>query len=107
MASSAPTYALMLSDLADGTSHATLVSTLLITTGRVCPGQHIANRSLFIHLALLLWSFQIKEHPDTPIDVDAFDESVTLEWHPFTVNFVPRLDEARLRELMEEGMHSI
>lgn len=109
MASSAPTYALTLMDLADGMSYLILDSDCDSndTSVRVCPGQHIASRSIFIDLALLLWSFQIRERPDAPIDVDAFDESVTLEWHPFEVEFVPRVDETKLREVMEEGIHSI
>ncbi|KAG1723371.1 cytochrome P450 [Suillus paluster] len=35
---------------------------------RICPGQHIANRSIFINAALLLWSFKITQDPENPID---------------------------------------
>ncbi|KAG1818707.1 cytochrome P450, partial [Suillus subaureus] len=35
---------------------------------RVCPGLHLANHSLYISLAFLLWSFRIAQRPDAPID---------------------------------------
>ncbi|KAG2356835.1 cytochrome P450, partial [Suillus spraguei] len=31
---------------------------------RVCPGLHLANNSLYITFALLLWSFCIAQRPD-------------------------------------------
>ncbi|KAF9233168.1 cytochrome P450 [Melanogaster broomeanus] len=71
---------------------------------RVCPGLHLANRSLYINLALLLWSFRISERPDAPIDVDSFTDTVISRSAPFEVEFVPRMEEEKLREMMEEGM---
>ncbi|KAG2093096.1 cytochrome P450 [Suillus discolor] len=35
---------------------------------RVCPGMHLANQSLYIAIAFLLWSFRIAQRPDSPID---------------------------------------
>ncbi|KAG1809804.1 cytochrome P450 [Suillus plorans] len=35
---------------------------------RICPGRRIANRSIFIKLALVLWSFKITQDPENPID---------------------------------------
>jgi len=69
---------------------------------RVCPGQHVANRSLYINLALLFWSFRILQRPEAPIDLDAsgFRDVIVFNPMPFEVEFVPRVEEGRLRELM-------
>lgn len=34
---------------------------------RICPGMHMAERSLFINLAYLFWAFDIMPVPDTPL----------------------------------------
>ncbi|KAJ8595256.1 cytochrome P450, partial [Rhizopogon salebrosus TDB-379] len=39
---------------------------------RVCPGQHVANRSVFITSLLLLWAFQLTLDPMQPLDDMAF-----------------------------------
>lgn len=71
---------------------------------RVCPGQFLANRSLYINLALLLWSFRIVERPDAPIDPDAYSDTVVAHAAPFDVEFVPRIKEDWLKEMMSESM---
>ncbi|KAF9223307.1 cytochrome P450 [Gyrodon lividus] len=71
---------------------------------RVCPGLHVANRSLYINLALLFWSFRIVERPDARIDVNAFTDSIISRPVPFEVDFVPRMEEKWLREMMKESM---
>ncbi|KIJ14417.1 hypothetical protein PAXINDRAFT_135014 [Paxillus involutus ATCC 200175] len=68
---------------------------------RVCPGLHVANRSLYINLALLMWSFRILERPDAPIDVNGFTAAVVSRAPPFEADFVPRMEEKKLREIME------
>ena len=70
---------------------------------RVCPGMHLANQSLYIQLALVLWSCRIAQRPDRPIDTSAFSDVVTARALPFEVDVVPRMDVVRLRELMTEG----
>ena len=69
---------------------------------RVCPGQHVANRSLYINLALLLWSFRILQRPEAPIDLgtSGFRGVIVFDPDPFEVDFIPRVEERRLRELM-------
>lgn len=37
---------------------------------RICPGMHLAERSLFIAVAKLLWAFEFKEKSGKPIDID-------------------------------------
>lgn len=71
-------------------------------TYRVCPGQHVANRSLYINLALLLWSFRILQRPEAPIELGAsgFRDAFVFDPKPFEVQFVPRVEEQWLRGLM-------
>ena len=72
---------------------------------RVCPGQHVANESLKINLAFLLWSFRIVERPDAPIDVNAYTDTIIVTHAaPFDVEFIPRIEEGRLKEMMSESV---
>ena len=70
---------------------------------RVCPGQHVANASLHVNLALLLWSFRIVERPDAPIDPDAYTDTIVAHAAPFDVDFIPRIEEGRLKEMMSQS----
>ncbi|KAM0753795.1 putative O-methylsterigmatocystin oxidoreductase [Meredithblackwellia eburnea MCA 4105] len=52
---------------------------------RICPGQHIADRSLFIVFSRLLWAFNITNAKDSsgspiPVDINAFSEGFSS--HP-------------------------
>ncbi|KAG2037126.1 cytochrome P450 [Suillus americanus] len=68
---------------------------------RICPGRHIADRSIFINVALLLWSFKITQDPENPIDDMGFVDGVIAHPKPFTARFQPRFgDEASLRDMM-------
>ncbi|KAI9572561.1 cytochrome P450 [Boletus coccyginus] len=68
---------------------------------RICPGQHVANRSVFINTALLLWSFRITQDPNSPIDDKGFVDGVIAHPKPFDACFTPRIaDKAHLREVM-------
>ena len=71
---------------------------------RVCPGQYVANESLHINLALLLWSFCIVEQPDAPIDINGPTDAIVAHAAPFDVKFIPRIDEGRLKEMMTESV---
>jgi len=70
---------------------------------RVCPGMHLASQSLFIELALLLWSFRIAQRPEAPIDTGAFSDVVTARALPFEVDVIPRMDVTRLKEMITDG----
>ncbi|EGN97518.1 hypothetical protein SERLA73DRAFT_169832 [Serpula lacrymans var. lacrymans S7.3] len=75
---------------------------------RICPGQHIANRSIFINAALLLWSFHISEDPSSPIDDKGFVDGVIAHPKPFDVVFTPRLGDAKqIRAAMEKYAEDI
>ncbi|KIJ11532.1 hypothetical protein PAXINDRAFT_84362 [Paxillus involutus ATCC 200175] len=71
---------------------------------RVCPGLDVANRSLYINCALLLWSFRIMKRSDAPIDVSVFTDAIISLSLPFEAVFVPRMEETKLREMMQQGM---
>ncbi|PBK84087.1 cytochrome P450 [Armillaria gallica] len=67
---------------------------------RVCPGRHVADRSLFITTALLLWAFRISEDDKTPIDQRAFrGEGISITPEAFEVCFERRVENAE--ELLE------
>ncbi|KAG2066752.1 cytochrome P450 [Suillus decipiens] len=66
---------------------------------RACPGTQVANRSLYIAVALILWSFMVAEDPDNPIDDTAFTLDVVSHHNPFSLIFKPRMDEASLRNI--------
>ncbi|EIW85926.1 cytochrome P450 [Coniophora puteana RWD-64-598 SS2] len=72
---------------------------------RICPGQHIALRSIYINAALIMWAFNLSESKTQPIDVDAFVDGVVAHPKPFEVVFEPRVGgdkEGRgLRRVME------
>ncbi|KAG2066751.1 cytochrome P450 [Suillus decipiens] len=66
---------------------------------RACPGMHIANRSVYIAVAHILWSFTVAEDPDNPIDDTAFTPGVVSHQKPFSLIFKPRMDEASLKNI--------
>ncbi|KAG1908889.1 cytochrome P450 [Suillus fuscotomentosus] len=66
---------------------------------RVCPGQYVANRSVFITTALMLWAFRLSENPAAKIDTLAFSDTANIRAAPFEICFAKRVDENVLREL--------
>ncbi|KAF7796940.1 hypothetical protein EIP86_008126 [Pleurotus ostreatoroseus] len=66
---------------------------------RVCVGQHVANNSLFINTALILWAFNIRENPEAPIDTMNFTDTANVRPLPFKAIFEPRVDN--LEEIIE------
>ncbi|KZP13150.1 cytochrome P450 [Athelia psychrophila] len=57
---------------------------------RICPGQHLADGSVYITTALTLWAFSIAEVAAAPIDVMAFTDTMNTHPLPFQVAFAPR-----------------
>jgi cytochrome P450 len=50
---------------------------------RICPGRHLANNSVFIGIAMMLWASKIERKKDgsgrlLPLDVDKFIEQGIL-----------------------------
>nr|GAT43916.1 cytochrome P450 [Mycena chlorophos] len=69
---------------------------------RVCPGSHVANKSLFINTALLLWAFRIAQDEKHPIDTMAFTNTANMHPLPFEVCFEPRRDMKVMKRLLAE-----
>jgi len=67
---------------------------------RICVGRHIANNSLFIHIAAMLWAMNIGRPEDEkgqpiPLDVDGcVNDGVVVRPIPFTCHITPRFPEA-------------
>lgn len=75
---------------------------------RICAGIHLAENSLFITLAKILWSFEIRpplDVDDTEMEVDISDESYEEGGNtvpkPFKVRFIP-VNAARQETLIQE-----
>jgi len=65
----------------------------------VCIGLHVANRSVFINTALILWAFRLSENPSSKIDTLAFTDSANMHAFPFEICFEKRVDEKVMGEL--------
>ncbi len=65
---------------------------------------HLENSSVLLNNALLLWAFNIKEDPSSPIDPTAFRSSIITRPLPFSVIFEPRAAETAggIRELLND-----
>jgi cytochrome P450 len=66
---------------------------------RICVGRHVANNSLFIDIAMMLWAMNIEKDLDsngnpTPIDVDGcVDNGLVVNPVPFKCKITPRFPE--------------
>ncbi|KAG2100171.1 cytochrome P450 [Suillus discolor] len=67
---------------------------------RVCPGLHVANRSLFINLLLILWAFQLSLDPTKPQDDMGFARTF-MPNVPCAIEFQARVPEVELRRMMQ------
>ncbi|KAG1747693.1 cytochrome P450 [Suillus lakei] len=68
---------------------------------RICPGQHVANRSVFIGTVLILWAFRLTLDPTQPLDDMGFMNSEKTH-RPCTIKFELRIPEAELRRMMKD-----
>ncbi|KAI0345185.1 cytochrome P450, partial [Trametopsis cervina] len=59
---------------------------------RVCPGQHLADNSLFLATTFVLWAFKISEDPAQPIDVMGFTDAMNIRPLPFKARFECRIN---------------
>ncbi|KAG0707632.1 cytochrome P450 [Suillus ampliporus] len=70
----------------------------------VCPGQYLANRSVFINALLILWAFRLTMDPTKPLDDMAFMSGETSRSNsnrPCNIDFETRIPEAELRRMMQ------
>jgi len=76
---------------------------------RVCPGQHIAERSLFIVYSRILWAFNVTPAYDEngkqyPLDVDAFSEGFSSHPRAFKCNITPR--DASVKDIVRAAVET-
>ncbi|KAJ8579865.1 cytochrome P450 [Rhizopogon salebrosus TDB-379] len=67
---------------------------------RVCPGLHVANRSVFVTSLLILWAFQLTLDLTEPLDDMAF---IHGNRRPCSIKFKTRVPETELRRIMEKN----
>lgn len=69
---------------------------------RICPGAHLAENTLFIALAKILWAFDIAPVDGARYDTFAYTEGFNIRPRTFECRITVR-SEARRRVLWEEG----
>jgi hypothetical protein len=78
-----------------------------IYADRVCPGMHVATRSLLITTGNLLWTFNIAKarESNVEIDIDTLGFTNTANSHPlpFRAAFHERFPGANNTQLQLEG----
>ncbi|KAG1875735.1 cytochrome P450 [Suillus subluteus] len=67
---------------------------------RVCPGQHVANRSVFIATLLNLWAYKLTLDPTKSLDDMGFMAGSISEV-PCTFKFEKRIPETELRSMLQ------
>ncbi|KAF9265536.1 cytochrome P450 [Marasmius fiardii PR-910] len=76
---------------------------------RFCPGNHIAEASLFISLSRYIWAFDFQHPPDSSFpnawDEESYTDGFSTNPHKFDISFVPRTakHEEVIRRSFEEG----
>lgn len=68
---------------------------------RVCPGQHVANKSVFINSLLTMWAFHLTLDPTKPLDDMGFMNGVMSNVPPCAIEFETRIPESELRSMMQ------
>ncbi|KAG1807806.1 cytochrome P450 [Suillus subaureus] len=68
---------------------------------RVCPGQHVANRSVFITTLLILWAYKLTLDPTKPLEDTGFMSGTMPNVLPCTFEFEKRIPETELRSMMQ------
>ncbi|KAG2039358.1 cytochrome P450 [Suillus americanus] len=68
---------------------------------RACPGQHIANRSVFIITLLILWAYKLTLDPTKPLEDMGFMAGSMPNDLPCTFEFEKRIPETELRSMMQ------
>ncbi|KAM5341972.1 hypothetical protein ACJ41O_015003 [Fusarium nematophilum] len=81
---------------------------------RICPGSHVAERTLFIAMSRLLWAYEFRTKKDQfgndiPIDPDAMTQGLVVGPEPFECEIIPRSPEkaAMIREMYKQTSDSL
>ncbi|KAG1822800.1 cytochrome P450 [Suillus subaureus] len=69
---------------------------------RVCPGQHVASRSVFITALLVLWAFKLTLDPTKPLEDMGFMGESMPDIRPCEFEFEKRIPETELRRMMQD-----
>ncbi|KAG0700994.1 cytochrome P450 [Suillus ampliporus] len=67
---------------------------------RVCPGLHVADRSIFISSLLILWAFRLALDPTKPLD-DMGYMNGEMSKRPCSIEFETRIPDTELRRMMQ------
>ncbi|KAG1747690.1 cytochrome P450 [Suillus lakei] len=74
---------------------------------RKCPGQYVADRSVFISTVLVLWAFRLTLDPTKPLDDMGFMNTEKalrpFTYRPCTIEFETRIPTTELRQMMQNG----
>ncbi|KAG1875730.1 cytochrome P450, partial [Suillus subluteus] len=68
---------------------------------RVCPGQHVSDRSVFIATLLILWAYRLTLDPTKPLEDMGFMVGSMSEVFPYTLQFEKRIPEMELRSMLQ------
>ncbi|OJA09456.1 hypothetical protein AZE42_02612 [Rhizopogon vesiculosus] len=68
---------------------------------RVCPGQHLAQRAVFIHTLVVLWAFQLTLDRTKPLNDMGYMNSVMPDDRQCHIGFKTRIPETELRLMMQ------
>jgi cytochrome P450 len=68
---------------------------------RACPGQHVANRSVFIITLLMLWAYKLTLDPTKPLEDMALMAGSMPNVLPCTFEFEKRIPETELRSMIQ------
>ncbi|KAG1776703.1 cytochrome P450 [Suillus placidus] len=68
---------------------------------RVCPAQHVANRSLFIAILLVLWAYKLTLDPTKPLDDMGYMGGSMVNVLPCPFELEKRIPETELRSMMQ------
>ncbi|KAG0692194.1 cytochrome P450 [Suillus ampliporus] len=67
---------------------------------RVCPGLHLADRSILICSVLILWAFRLTLDPTKPLDDMGYTKG-EISKRPCSIEFEMRVPEMELRRMMQ------
>ncbi|KAG0708177.1 cytochrome P450 [Suillus ampliporus] len=66
---------------------------------RACPGQYVANESIFINSVLILWAFRLTLDPTKPLDDMGYMNGDIFK-RPCAIEFETKIPETDLRRMM-------
>jgi len=72
---------------------------LIAILSSICPGQYVANRSVFINSLLVLWAFQLTPDSTMPLDDMGLINGIPND-RPYPIDFKTRITAMELRSMM-------